>query len=90
MALKRPIKFQDVCDITVVLLNKYKIPFDKEHLFSRISVIGHDNLLLYINDIGVEIFKDAFGVTSTITTINDDKKWSKAKLQMFLNHIDKL
>lgn len=90
MPLKRPITFQDVCDITVVLLKKYKIQFDKEHLYSRISVIGHDNFLLYIGDIGVVVSKDAFGVTSTITSINDDKKWAKAKLQIFLNHIDKL
>lgn len=82
----RPIVHQEQIDLITVLFKQYEIKASDEAIKDMIACVDFKLLTAYMQDIGIIITHDALGISTSISTVNDDRRWMRLKLQILWNH----
>ena len=82
----RPLGHNEKSNMLWGLYDSHNIPIDRERLEDWIACIDFEQMCGYMEDIGLILHYDILSVTTSITTINDDKIWIRRKLELLRDH----
>jgi len=82
----RPLTFEEQVELFRVLFSEHKLGVCDEDIKNLVACNDFYQMKSFMEDIGILITHDALGVSTSISTFNNDQLWIKNKLRMFYNH----